>query len=89
MKKIFYLLTIISLFGISTFSQSGWTEQNSGTNNDLFAIYFLNENTGWAAGKEGTLIKLRMAEQLGIQLLQTPMLGSNQFFFLMRTLVGL
>jgi photosystem II stability/assembly factor-like uncharacterized protein len=57
MKKIFYLLIIIVLFIPISFSQSGWVIQNSDTNQDLWAIYFQDQNTGWAAGKEGTLIK--------------------------------
>lgn len=35
-------------------SGSTWTSQNSGTFQDLWGIYFLNENYGWAVGVNGT-----------------------------------
>lgn len=32
-------------------------QQNSGTSLNLFSIRFLNENTGWAAGDSGLILK--------------------------------
>jgi photosystem II stability/assembly factor-like uncharacterized protein len=34
-----------------------WLLLNSGTNENLFTIYFLNKSTGWAAGDNQTIIK--------------------------------
>jgi len=34
-----------------------WIQQNSGTTNRLLTCYFLNEDTGWAAGHLGTILK--------------------------------
>lgn len=57
MKKIFYSLIACFFIQIAAYAQGGWVIQNSGTNQDLWAIYFQDQNKGWAAGKEGTLIK--------------------------------
>ena len=48
-KLIFGLFIIITVHQIS-FSQSGWFQQTSGTNVDLYSIYFVNSNTGYATG---------------------------------------
>ncbi len=34
-----------------------WIQQNSGTNNRLMTCFFLDENIGWAAGYNGTIVK--------------------------------
>lgn len=36
---------------------SQWILQTSGTNNDLYSVYFANNYTGWVAGDNGTIIK--------------------------------
>jgi hypothetical protein len=33
-----------------------WTNQNSGTGNDLWSVYFTDENKGWAVGSFGTIL---------------------------------
>lgn len=38
-------------------SQTGWYQQNSGTGSDLKSVFFADENTGYAAGTSGTIIK--------------------------------
>ncbi|KKK86135.1 hypothetical protein LCGC14_2766260, partial [marine sediment metagenome] len=35
---------------------SNWSSQNSGTSNFLINVDFVDANTGWAAGKNGTLL---------------------------------
>lgn len=53
------ILTSILLFLLSNsivFSQSGWYYQNFG-GNDLNSIRFVNSNTGWAVGYNGTIMK--------------------------------
>jgi len=37
--------------------QAQWIAQNSGTNQNLYDIEFLNEKTGWAVGDAGVVIK--------------------------------
>lgn len=34
-----------------------WQSQNSGTNNTLQSVYFVNQNIGWTAGEAGTILK--------------------------------
>ena len=34
-----------------------WTVQNSGLYSDFNSVYFINHNTGWIAGSEGTILK--------------------------------
>ena len=55
MKKITSALVGV-LLTLSMYSQT-WTPLNSGTTADLISISFVNDNTGWAAGYGGTIIK--------------------------------
>ncbi|MFA7359860.1 MAG: T9SS type A sorting domain-containing protein [Candidatus Kapaibacterium sp.] len=50
MKKIFTVVVLFLSFNGTAISQSGWFQQNSGTTSPLNAIYFLNEQTGFASG---------------------------------------
>ena len=55
--KIFILIFIYYLLFITN-SFSQWVWQNPlPQGNDLNSVKFLNENTGWAVGKKGTIIK--------------------------------
>ncbi len=61
MKKLFYnlwrlgvILIAISLFNQFTISQ--WVTQNSGTTQHLYDVDFINTQTGWACGDNGTII---------------------------------
>ena len=45
------------LFLQSTSIYSQWIQQNSGTTNRFLNCFFLNENDGWAAGYDGTIMK--------------------------------
>jgi photosystem II stability/assembly factor-like uncharacterized protein len=60
MKK-FIKITVLLLIINSTFiihsSFSQWFIQESGTNNALYDIEFINENTGWCCGEGGYIIK--------------------------------
>lgn len=55
MKSLRIILAVF-LFSNLSFSQTGWYQVNSGTNNYLRSICFLNLNTGFCVGAEGTLI---------------------------------
>jgi len=55
MKKVFYILFAISLFQQSVAAQ--WIQQTSGVNTSLLDIDFINENTGWACGDDGVVVK--------------------------------
>lgn len=55
MKKIIYIIFTISLFHNYTAAQ--WIIQNSGTTDHLYDVYFINAQTGWACGNNGTLLK--------------------------------
>ncbi|MEO8447080.1 MAG: YCF48-related protein [bacterium] len=56
-KKLIFLsiVFICSFFNIQL--RAGWVIQNSGTSNFLWDACFLNENTGYAVGDFGTIIK--------------------------------
>src|ERR1043166_7647714 len=41
----------------SAYSASTWTRQTSGTMAWLHSVYFLDQNHGWVAGSNGTLLK--------------------------------
>ena len=53
------LLLFVSLFILSSQlrAQNGWIHQNSGTSNNLYSVEFIDDNTGYAVGKNGTIIK--------------------------------
>jgi photosystem II stability/assembly factor-like uncharacterized protein len=58
-KLIFTALTV-SMFFVQiqiTNAQINWTEQTSGTSNDLFSIQFLDADNGYAVGESGTVLK--------------------------------
>jgi hypothetical protein len=51
-----YLIILTLLFEINiTSSQSGWFLQSSGTNNILYAVHFLNLNTGFTVRIPGRI----------------------------------
>lgn len=56
MKTIFISISFSLLF-LSTSLFPQWLQQNSGTQNTLINVYFLNENLGWSCGYNGTILK--------------------------------
>lgn len=56
MKKPAALFLVFFVVYCCGFSQS-WVKQESGTTEDLYSIYFLNTDTGFASGSNGTIIK--------------------------------
>lgn len=58
MRKIFTLIIIInSIVLISEIKAQGWFSQTSGTKAILTGVCFIDVNTGFIAGKFGTLLK--------------------------------
>jgi photosystem II stability/assembly factor-like uncharacterized protein len=53
MKQIFSLLFLV----FANFSFCQWAELNSGTTNNLQALYFYDADTGWVVGAQGTILK--------------------------------
>jgi len=53
--KIFITLVFINIAFLSIFPQ--WEQQNSSSNNRLLTCFFLDTNTGWAAGYDGSLLE--------------------------------
>ena len=51
MKKIIFVLLIIRFSLLIVHSQTGWFTQNSGANGNLRSVYFIDANTGFAAGE--------------------------------------
>ena len=56
MKKIILTISIFLIIISNIKSQSGWVQQNSGTTQLLFSVFFVNAQTGWAVGNEGIII---------------------------------
>jgi photosystem II stability/assembly factor-like uncharacterized protein len=50
MKKLIYALAVIIISATNLFSQPAWGPQNSGTTDNLYVVYFLNAQTGFAGG---------------------------------------
>jgi photosystem II stability/assembly factor-like uncharacterized protein len=57
MKHLIFILFIYSAFTLEVNAQTGWYEQTSGTSQRLYAVHFVNENTGYAVGMSGVVIK--------------------------------
>jgi len=59
MSKVNKILVIsfITILTSQLLSQSGWVQQQSPTSNPLYAVYFTDTLTGWAAGQTGTILK--------------------------------
>jgi photosystem II stability/assembly factor-like uncharacterized protein len=58
MRKISILTLFMVVFYLSAFSQqTGWRVVDSAKFKSLRSVYMLNENEGWAVGREGTIIK--------------------------------
>src|SRR4030095_15317126 len=55
MKKLILFSTMIQL--VCSYSYAQWFAQNSGTNQNLYDIEFINDKTGWAVGDAGVVIK--------------------------------
>ena len=54
--KIIKLTLFIFFISLSNFYPQ-WTQLNSGTNNYLLSIFFVNHNIGFVAGKDSTISK--------------------------------
>jgi photosystem II stability/assembly factor-like uncharacterized protein len=53
LRSVFCVLLLACFI---TTASAAWTRQMSGTMAWLHAVYFLNQNTGWVAGSNGTLL---------------------------------
>jgi photosystem II stability/assembly factor-like uncharacterized protein len=53
---LFTTVCLLLLHCSLTPATAAWTRQQSGTLAWLHAVYFLNQNTGWVAGSNGTLL---------------------------------
>lgn len=51
------ILTLLLIHFTILIANSQWIQQNSGTNQNLYDIEFINEKTGWAVGDAGVVIK--------------------------------
>jgi len=54
MKKTFFFILFII---IQNYSQTGWYQQTSGVNTNLRGVFFININTGFVTGFNGTCLK--------------------------------
>lgn len=59
MKLTLKILALFLLFGFSQTARADWTKQKSNTLAWLHDVYFLNEQTGWIAGSDGTLLSTK------------------------------
>jgi len=54
-RRLFIMFALLAL-PASIFSQGIWIKQQSGTLAWLHAVFFLDQNRGWAVGSRGTLL---------------------------------
>ncbi len=50
------ILTFTGIFVMVTLCFGQWSDQNSNISNDLNAVFFLDNNTGWAVGRQGKVL---------------------------------
>lgn len=56
MKTTIIVFLMLVFFNINiSYSQYGWFQQNSGTYSTLNSVCFIDQNTGWTAGQNGTI----------------------------------
>lgn len=51
------ILNVIFVLLIIQTINAQWITQNSGTTQHLYDVYFINTQTGWACGDNGTIVK--------------------------------
>ncbi len=58
-KKRFLKIVFLMTFAAVCYAQhsDGWIQQNSPATNDLYDVCFVDSNTGWAVGENGTVLK--------------------------------
>lgn len=76
MKK-FLTLIMSSMIALTLYSQQGWFTQNSGTGQPLSDVCFVDQNTGWIAGHQSTILKTTDGGQNWFE--QTP--ATVPFFY--------
>lgn len=57
MKKKIFLFGSLLIFSSLAFPQSGWIQQQSGTNLKLCKVFFVNSQTGWIVGDSGKILR--------------------------------
>jgi len=57
LNKSVIIISVIFLFLITSYSQTGWVTQSSGTSEHLRSVFFVNDMTGWAVGYAGVILK--------------------------------
>src|ERR1051326_7494447 len=50
-------LLVLLLFAIPAFAQGTWARQPAGTMAWLHAVFFIDQNRGWAVGSKGTALQ--------------------------------
>src|SRR5436190_20166013 len=55
--RLIFVVTILLTVSSSSLFANGWSQQVSGTSNNLYAVCFLNNLTGYAVGDIGTIRK--------------------------------
>jgi photosystem II stability/assembly factor-like uncharacterized protein len=55
--KIFFVLLVLLLISLNSYSQYTWVQQQSNTGLPFYGIYFVNNMTGWLCGYEGMIKK--------------------------------
>ena len=57
MKKLIFSIAVVFLSLNSAVSQTGWQVLNSGVSVNLYGVSFINFNTGFVCGANGTILK--------------------------------
>ena len=78
MKKLFLVLLIVASFSSTALNaQTGWFLQSTPTTKNLYDIFFINSQTGWACGDSGRIIKTTNGGSIWIEL---PPFTANKLF---------
>ncbi|MFA5404675.1 MAG: YCF48-related protein [Ignavibacteria bacterium] len=87
MKNFFYLLILVLFTYSASYSQISWTQQSSGTFENLNGIFLINANTGYAVGNNGVVLKTTNSGQTWV-LKSFPVSTHNLSIYFQNALTG-
>lgn len=87
MKKAILTILNFHFLILSCLAQSGWISQNSGTNDDLFCIQFLDANTGYAVSFYEKLLKTTNGGT-NWQIINLNLVGNEKTIYFINSLTG-
>ena len=81
MNKIIFYISFYTIFIFQNFTLSQWVQLNSTTSKSLYSIKFINQDTGFVAGAEGTFLKTTDGGDSWNQIISGTTIKFDDIFF--------